>query len=42
MFAGDVIAQLVGEVFGGVRGFGEDGGEPMIFGVGVMEFYGWM
>ncbi len=36
MVAGDVVTELVGEVFGGVRGVGEDGREPVIFGVGVM------
>lgn len=42
MFTGSVVAQLVGEVFGGVGGIGKDGGKPVIFGVGVMEFYCWM
>lgn len=40
MLAGDVVAELVGEVFGGAGGVGENFGEPVVFGVGVVEFYG--
>ena len=34
--------QVVGEVFGGVGGVGELGGEPVVFGVGGVEFCGWL
>ena len=30
--------QEVGKVFGGGRGVGEDGGEPVVLGVGTVEF----
>ena len=31
--------QEVGKMFGGSGGVGEDGGEPMVFGVGGVEFW---
>ena len=39
MLAGYVVTELVGEVFGGMGGIGENGGEPVVFRVGVMKFY---
>lgn len=38
MFAGYVIAELVGEVFGRAGGIAKDGREPVVFGIGVVEF----
>jgi len=38
----EVGVQVVGEVFGGVGGVGELRGEPVVFGVGGVEFCCWL
>lgn len=38
VFACYVVAELVCEVFGGAGGVCEDGGEPVVFWVGGVEF----